>query len=187
MNTCRHCGKKYENGLSNCPYCAEPTLRKNSDELALEDEIKSRDSTIRVISVFLPIFLYLPMLLFQFILKILWFLFSKGQWLNVNSWIFAAVLSVAGSVIFYFVEKSKSTKQKMIEIQFEKDQTSICPRCGSHSVSLGRKGYHWDKAVWYSIFKIKGGIFYAGVDSKRVTACCRNCGHRWETDKEWLE
>ncbi len=187
MITCRHCGKKYKKDLSNCPYCAEPTLQKKSDETTLENEVKARDSTIGIRSVFISILLYLPMLLFQFILRALWFVLSKGQWLNVNAWIFAAVLSVVSGIIYYFVEKNKSMKQKIIDVQFEKDQTSICPRCGSHSVSLGRKGYDWKKAFWCSVFNIEGGRYLAGMESRRITAHCNNCGHNWETDREWLD
>lgn len=78
------------------------------------------------------------------------------------------------------------TRKELIREQFRADQTSICPRCGSHSISLGRKGYDWNKAIWYSIFRIKGGHYFAGENSRRVTAYCNNCHHFWVTNQEWL-
>lgn len=100
--------------------------------------------------------------------------------------ILAAVISILIGVSIVISWKLKSPKEKMVQIQFEKDQTSICPSCGSHSVSLGRKGYDWNKGFWYRIFDIKGGHYLAGMDSRRVIAHCNSCGHKWETDKEWI-
>ena len=75
----------------------------------------------------------------------------------------------------------------MISVQFGEDQKSICPVCGSHSIALGRKGYDWEKGFWYRIFNFKGGHYLAGIDSRRVTAHCQNCGHSWLTNEEWMK
>lgn len=83
--------------------------------------------------------------------------------------------------------RMSNKRQRIIDEQFVSDQTSICPVCGGHDISLGRKGYDWNKGFWYSIFKVRGGHYLAGMDGRRVTAYCNKCGHKWETDRAWIK
>ena len=105
---------------------------------------------------------------------------------TVNSYPMRIVSAVIG-LLYVICWKLKSRRSKMIDIQFSEDQTSICPQCGSHNIALGRKGYNWKEGYRNSVLDIKGGFYLAGMDSRRVTAHCRNCGHSWLTNREWLE
>lgn len=105
---------------------------------------------------------------------------------TVNSYPMRIVSAVIG-LLYVICWKLKSRRGKMIDIQFSEDQTSICPQCGSHNIALGRKGYNWKEGYRNSVLDIKGGFYLAGMDSRRVTAHCRNCGHSWLTNREWLE
>lgn len=84
------------------------------------------------------------------------------------------------------LKNDKVNKERYIQAQFLADETSICPECGSHDLSFGRKGYDWNYAFWGSMFKMRGSQYIAGMDSRRVIAHCNKCGHSWKTSREWL-
>ena len=76
---------------------------------------------------------------------------------------------------------TSKSKRKLIREQFKKDKTSICPRCGSHSVKVYRKGYNWQEAFWGNLFRIRGSRYTAGFDSNDAMCFCEHCGHKWNT------
>jgi hypothetical protein len=100
--------------------------------------------------------------------------------------LYAFLISFCGVVVGLLVEYFKSDKQKLIDIEFDEDPTSICPHCGSHNVKVYRKGYDYSKGLKWTLFGGgKYGRYVAGMDSN--TACCRcmNCGKDWETDYDY--
>lgn len=198
---CRHCGKEYDDSFSYCPYCAEPKPHKTI-QVTVDDKVKEVDNTIwfRGFVVFLASLI--PTNIIGFVIAFLVYLFSPVEDMYDQSAIYdKAVRIIDGEKIFliavgvsfvigliYVISwKLRSHRSKMISVQFGEDQKSICPVCGSHSIALGRKGYDWEKGFWYRIFNFKGGHYLAGIDSRRVTAHCQNCGHSWLTNEEWMK
>lgn len=59
--------------------------------------------------------------------------------------VFTLVIDFFICIISGISEYNKSAREHIISYQYSKDSTSICPRCGSHDISLGRKGYDWSK------------------------------------------
>lgn len=166
---CNHCGKEYDDKLNSCPFCAEPKPVDEDKEDNYNYYVSMMKQCITIpIIVFVVTFVVFFFALFLFAL------------------IPAALFSIASFVLLIVYHKRKSKNRENIEKQFYRDQTSICPFCGSHSVALGRKGYDWNKGFWYRMFNIRGGHYLAGGNSRRVTAYCQNCGHHWNTDRQWI-
>lgn len=190
---CNHCGKEYDDKLNSCPFCAEPKYTPVT-KVSVEERVQAKNKNLLVDSIFLSLFAFIPIWLLMWLLSPLItivvdvFSDNKVEWLfDGTSRLFVSIgISILIGVCNYLSWKLKDNKHKLIEVQFSEDQKSICPRCGSHSVALGRKGYDWKKGFWYRIFNFKGGHYLAGVDSRRVTAHCQNCGHSWVTNEEWL-
>ena len=77
--------------------------------------------------------------------------------------------------------KKPQSQRQIIRQQFKRDKTSICPKCGSHNITVYRKGYNWNEAFWGSIFKIRGTRYTAGMDANNAMCKCQNCGLQWNT------
>lgn len=182
---CSHCGHEYNCTISNCPECAEPTPEIKLEEDLIEEKKRNyRNSFIvSVIAGIIGALLFAA--LFAFLIC---FHFLLTETVIVPFLPIFAVFAVLGLIgaIFTLATLRKNKTWRNIRAQFYADNTSICPECGSHDLSFGRKGYDWNYAYWGSVFKIKGSQYLAGMDSRRVTAHCNKCGHRWETSKEWL-
>lgn len=168
---CGHCGEVYLSNQTSCPRCAEPQPQKIDVEA--EDRFNYK---VNVVAHCISI----PIGVFVFSFGAFFILFSVFALIPA---IICAVISLVLVLVYY---KFEPENRKLITKQFLRDKKSICPICGSHSVALGRKGYDWNKGFWYRIFNLKGGHYLAGMDSRRVTAHCQNCGHSWLTDEEWL-
>lgn len=210
---CRHCGKKYEDSFSYCPYCAEPKPLKTK-QLTIKEAVEYKNKNILLEGFYYFLAGSVVMMLLNFIIahiyECLLYLFSpiegptvvdvardmaKMEEVHQKVWggknvLILLLCSVGVAFLFAVMRviswKFKSKRKKIISIQFESDQKSICPVCGSHSVALGRKGYDWNQGFRYEVLNIKGGQYLAGMDSRRVTAHCQNCGHSWVTDEEWI-
>lgn len=210
---CLHCGKKYDDSFTYCPYCAEPKPDE-VQRVSINEAVDNKNKTIwaRGFGVFvITTVIMIPInYVIAFLIECFLYLFTPSEgptvvdaagswvryeeihekvWSDNNEWILLLSAVGIGLLVglFYVINwKFKSNRMKMISIQFESDQKSICPVCGSHSIALGRKGYDWNKGFWYRMFNIKGGHYLAGMDSRRVTAHCQNCGHSWLTNEEWL-
>lgn len=168
---CNHCGEVYLSDKASCPHCAEPQPKKVDVEA--EDRFNYRVNVIaHCVGISVGVFI--------FSLGVFFFVFSIFALIPAA---ICAVISVVLTLVYY---KFEPENRKLITKQFLRDQKSICPVCGSHSIALGRKGYDWKKGFWYRIFNFKGGHYLAGIDSRRVTAHCQNCGHSWLTNEEWI-
>ena len=99
--------------------------------------------------------------------------------------LYAFLVSVAIVVIGFLIERFKSDEQKLIDIQFDNDQTSICPHCGSHSIKVYRKGYNYNTGFWGAIFGVRGAGYAGGFDANKACCRCMNCGKDWETDYDY--
>ena len=183
--SCVHCGNRYWSTISNCPECAEPTPEiKTEDDLQEEIKANYRNSFIvNVITGVIGALLFAAMLAF---IICFYFLLTETviiPFLPIFA-VFAALGVIAAIAVLATLRKDK--KWRNIQAQFHADETSICPNCGSHDLSFGRKGYDWNYAFWGSIFSLRGSQYIAGMDSRRVIAHCNKCGHSWKTSREWL-
>ncbi len=191
---CSHCRKIYNSDFSYCPYCAEPKPIPRVEKTP-EQIVKEQTNRSLPVALIMMIMWYIPCVLivygFNIFFAIIEILGENEVTIPLLSFKTALLISLVVDfvmgIIIFIVEYFKTPREKIISYQFSKDQTSICPLCGSHSISLGRKGYNWNRGFWYRMFNIKGGHYLAGMDSRQVTAHCNNCGHRWKTDKEWIK
>ena len=99
--------------------------------------------------------------------------------------LFAFLISVVVIVSGLLIEHFKSDKQKLIDIQFDDDPTSICPKCGSHNIKLYRKGYNYKVGFWGSILGVRGSGYAGGFNANDTCCRCMKCGHDWETDRDY--
>lgn len=182
---CLHCGQRYSSALDCCPECAEPTPTiKTAEDLKAKKEKQYKNSFIVDIVVGI-IGALLFAALFAFLIC---FYFLLTETVIVPFLPIFAVFAVLGLVgaTFTLATLRKDKRYRNIRAQFYADDTSICPECGSHDLSFGRKGYDWNYAFWGSIFRLRGSQYIAGMDSRRVIAHCNKCGHSWKTSREWL-
>ena len=188
---CGHCGKEYDEAFSYCPYCAEP--KPQEPELTPEETIRYYDARETGLSILLFVIAILLADVVWFVVNLLTppngrDMYEQANALLPNHNITVPIglgVAVGVSLPYDFYQTRKSTRKKLISIQYEKDSSSICPKCSCHDIALGRKGYDWKKAYRYR--NVKGGQYYAGMDSRRVTARCRKCGHKWETEYKWMQ
>lgn len=180
---CTHCGFEYDDSYNYCPKCAEPkTVMKPGLTFSEEREEFFKKKKRR----------YLIHFIVHFICSIFYcicFMMIGG----LPGYIIGFLLVNAAALMPYLIavaaEKDKRTDEREvnIRIQYEKDDTSICPHCGSHDIALGRKGYDWSKGFWYNLFGTPGAGYVAGMDSRRVTCYCQHCGHKWLSKQEWIK
>jgi hypothetical protein len=52
-----------------------------------------------------------------------------------------------------------------------------CPKCGSHELYVGKKGFSGKKAVGGALLTGGIGLLAGTVGSNRITITCLNCGH----------
>lgn len=182
---CIHCGKTSSDGHNYCPYCAKP-LHKPEKTIQEKYEIYE---PIETLSNAIKIFFKKTLIAF-FSLCPFWIinLNTINPILNFEGVIFLSLAyGIFMGIVHIVKQKDRTPREKMIAAQFHNDPTSICPKCGSHNIALGRKGYDWDKAFWSSLFGNNSGIYAAGMDSRKVTGYCRDCGASWETNREWIK
>ena len=105
-----------------------------------------------------------------------------GGWkITLYAFVFSFVVLIIGLLIEHF----KSDKQKLIDIQFDEDATSICPRCGSHNIKIYRRGYDYKVGFWGAIFGVKGAGYAGGFGANNACCRCMDCGKDWETDYDY--
>lgn len=173
--TCKHCGESLPENAKYCPNCAEPTANVDdfinkfkADDLSNAlGKRAAKGMGILIVIAFAVAFVIA--LVVNDSLSGFW-----GYFFGV--YIFGLIFVVIDSMI---VKNSK--RKSNILVQFDNDKTSICPRCGSHSVKVYRKGYNWQEAFWGSVFKIRGSRYTAGMDSNEAMCYCQRCGHKWNT------
>lgn len=112
------------------------------------------------------------------------------EWMpwGFNSFLIAFLVIGAVFVLAAYVSEGQigSAKYRAIQKAHSENPTSVCPQCGSRNVTVYRKGYDYNKGFWYSVFKVRGGMYLAGMDRNKAMCACRDCNHRWETDREIL-
>ncbi len=84
-----------------------------------------------------------------------------------------------------YIFENKGDRRFRINAQFHSDKTIICPMCGSHSITIYRKGYDYNKGFWYKMFNLKGGAYIAGMESNSAMCHCDNCGHKWDSGYDY--
>ena len=151
---CGHCGKEYDEAFSYCPYCAEPQPEpKQEPELTPEETIRNYDARETGLSILLFVIAILPSILLA---DVVWFvvnlltppngrdMYEKAAdiWPNHNITVPIGLgVAVGVSLLYDFYQTRKSTRKKLISIQYEKDSSSIFLKRGCHDIALGRKGY----------------------------------------------
>lgn len=168
--TCTHCGKEYNDDYLHCPYCATPNLNPEIEK----EYIKKVNQNISKLKI-------------RAIITSVVFTIVAVPCLGPIGLVMACVLAVCLFVYVKAKHKSaiKTGKQFTINAQFTKDQTSICPKCGSHNIRIYRNGYEWNKGYWMRIFDVKGGSYIAGINSNNARCRCINCGNDWLTDYDY--
>jgi len=190
---CLHCNREYNDEYDFCPFCAEPKPKPKPKpkEVTPESIIRDHDAG----SVSNSIIMFMAGLILGYptvgVINFLYVMFNDElsaddifEWWQTALW--AVLFAIAAAFIYYGVCMLRSPQEKIISMQFEKDQTSICPRCGSHNIALGSKGYDWNKAWWGEVIGNDAAKYDAGAESRRVTAHCKHCGNDWLTDREWI-
>lgn len=186
MKKCVNCGKMNLNNATVCKECQcevfaefeikEPKKLENIEDTEHREKLRESKTNNIVVSILFFLVAYFPIYLILTLVD----LFVSYEFVA------SLVIDFVISAIFFSIWYFKSDKEKLIELEFSNDQTAICPHCGSHSITLGSKGYDWNKGFWYRMFNIKGGHYLAGMNSRQVIGNCNDCGHKWKTNKEWI-
>lgn len=58
-----------------------------------------------------------------------------------------------------------------------------CPKCGSSSVVLTKKGYNASGACCGSLLLGPFGLLCGATDANKLDNVCQQCGHKWELKK----
>lgn len=166
---CPHCGKEVSTDANYCPYCAEP---KPEPEKPLEEEyieqVEKEHSRWNKATI-------IGSIIFCIVCAVL--LGPIGIAVGIINFIAMMIYGKAKNQ-----KAKKPGKQFIINAQFAKDQTSICPKCGSHNIKIYRNGYDYGQAFWYRKY---GGGYAAGLDSNRARCRCMRCGNDWLTDYDY--
>lgn len=81
-------------------------------------------------------------------------------------------------------------KEELEEIQRlekEREQEAVaisrdeikCPKCGSHQISVDKKGYSIGKGVFGTVLLGPIGLMAGGVGKDKIRITCLNCGNTW--------
>lgn len=172
---CKHCGEILPQNAKYCPNCAEPT--SNTDDFLKRTKADDLSNVLGKRAAKGMGILVIISLVTAFVIAFIVNDSLSGFWgYFFGVYVFGLIFVVIDVMIF------KNSKRKSnILVQFDNDKTSICPRCGSHSVKVYRKGYNWQEAFWGSVFKIRGSRYTAGMDSNEAMCYCQRCGHKWNT------
>jgi DNA-directed RNA polymerase subunit RPC12/RpoP len=171
---CRHCGKEYSDDYVHCPYCAEPNFEPKFKKDLEKEYIKkvNKDATNLKI---------------RAIITSVTFAIVGTIGLGPIAWLIAGIFIVG--VFIYANTKRKNNlrpgRDFTINMQFSKDQTSICPKCGSHNIKVYRKGYNYKIGFWGAIFGVRGAGYAGGFDANNTCCRCMDCGKDWETDYDY--
>jgi hypothetical protein len=172
---CRHCGKEFSDEFGYCPYCAEPKPIERTESQELKEYKSGVASKVAAYSIkcilgcalFFSFFYLLDGLLIAVVLTLT----------------MAVVFATIG--VLWYVTRLRPGRERTINMQFSKDQTSICTKCGSHNIKVYRKGYNYNVGFWGAIFGVKGSGYAGGFDANKACCRCMNCGHDWETDYDY--
>lgn len=144
---CGHCGKEYDEAFSYCPYCAEPEPQE--PELTPEETMRYYDAREKGLSILLFVIAILLADVVWIVVNIFTPMNGRDMyekaadiWPNHNITVPIGLgVAVGVSLLYDFYQTRKSTRKKLISIQYEKDSSSIFLKRGCHDIALGRKGY----------------------------------------------
>lgn len=195
MKKCPHCGKMNLDKADVCKECqceihnvAPGTFKiAGTKQIEVAEQQKKitnykRNFSIILLGIVLFPVSWIAIYLWNFVDLFLNDVEYYGGW-TIS--IYAFLISIAVVVIGFLIEHFKSDKQKLIDIQFDNDETSICPQCGSHNIKLYRKGYNYKVGFWGAIFGVRGAGYAGGFDANKTCCRCMNCGKDWETDYDY--
>lgn len=182
---CSHCGTEYSSEMKYCPNCSEATAVSEAKQRITKRERK----VLKNAWLWETIKLFVVSGIFSLAVSLIMGateILTQEKILGFRLWfvIFFTISLIFTTLIS--IDRHKNAEWKKRMAQFHADETSICPNCGSHDLSFGRKGYDWNYAFWGSIFRLRGSQYIAGMDSRRVIAHCNKCGNSWKTSREWL-
>lgn len=183
---CKHCGKEIPDDAKYCMYCAEPVVQRVQISPEIREKTKYGVETFFYTLIIFPITIVIYYL-WKFA-EVLFAIMFRGNPGDVECWDFWAVcllavgICAAVVVVRKILYECRSEKEQLIAVQYNEDQTSICPHCGCHDVKVYRKGYNYSKGYW---LRKHGGGYVAGMDSNRARCRCQNCGHDWLTDYDY--
>ena len=195
MKKCPNCGKMNLDNACVCKECqceihnVSPGTFKHA-EIKQSEEKEERKRITNYKRFFLSILLGIVLFPVSWIAIYLWNwydLFANGAdyYGGTTISLYSVLISIIIVVCGLLIECFKSDKQKLIDIQFDGDQTSICPSCGSHNIKLYRKGYNYKVGFWGAIFGVRGAGYAGGFDSNKTCCRCMDCGKDWETDYDY--
>lgn len=186
---CSHCGIDLPPNAKYCPNCAEPVIEPPSqeellcEEKELENKAKRKAALSKAPKAFV-VNISISLSIWCIYALIAQALGKPFSWLSIL--IILIILPFALTISGYFFCKTHLTDREIIKYkQFCEDSTSICPMCGSHSISIYRKGYNWNEAFWGDMFNIKGSRYTSGMNSNDTICYCENCKHQWNAHSDY--
>lgn len=198
---CRHCGKEYSDEYAYCPYCAEPKPVVKSEQISEDEQVykaqRGADGHYILVTIAIGFLWFVFGFFISQVIGWSWFpstigndafcdetdIFAIIMWLCVLiGWIVFRWLNIRFSSA---AKKQKRAKKYVIFKQYQNNQTSICPKCGSHNIKIYRKGYNYHTGFWGSIFGVRGAGYAGGFDANNACCRCMNCGNDWETDYDY--
>lgn len=186
---CSHCGTDLPPNAKYCPNCAEPVIEPPSqeellcEEKELENKAKRKAALSKAPKAFV-VNISISLSIWCIYALIAQALGKPFSWLSIL--IILIILPFALTISGYFFCKTHLTDREIIKYkQFCEDSTSICPMCGSHSISIYRKGYNWNEAFWGDMFNIKGSRYTSGMNSNDTICYCENCKHQWNAHSDY--
>lgn len=178
---CKHCGKSLPENAKYCPNCAEPTdcqseYLNNTPEEDLSNALAKR--AIKGFAIASTV---------SFVISII-IVFMVNQSISCFlGYFFSALFFCLIFVVIDLMIVRNNDRKTNIITQFERDTTNICPRCGSHSIKIYRKGYNYNEAFWGNMFNIKGSRYTAGMNSNNAMCHCQHCGHNWNSGYDYRQ
>lgn len=81
-------------------------------------------------------------------------------------------------------EEKKDEKPSWDELERKYCDTPMsdvarCPKCGSTSITVVKKGFGFGKAFAGSLLVGPVGLFAGGIGANKVQRVCLSCGHKW--------
>ena len=77
-------------------------------------------------------------------------------------------------------EKDKPVSKRERIKENKKNGIACCPKCGSTSISAGKRGFGFGKAVVGATLTLGVGVLAGGIGANKTVVTCLNCGHKWK-------
>ena len=72
-----------------------------------------------------------------------------------------------------------SRRQWSEPVYYQPDNQARCPKCGSTSLSVDRKGFGYGKAVAGAVIAGPIGLLAGGIGANKTMVTCMSCGHKY--------